>query len=66
MIRKKASGLSVFGKIVMLTIYRTLVLVGLFFAGHMAFGIHWALAIVIGAAGLAAVMKFWSPSKVLD
>ncbi len=66
LIQKKVSGFSLLAKILLMVVYRTLLLAALFFLGHLAYMVHWSLAIVMALLSFAFLIRFWSPSKVLD
>mgnify|MGYP003690381861 CR=1 FL=1 len=66
LIIKKASGLSLLVKILLMVVYRTALLASAFVIGHFAYMVHWSLALVVSAAAFAAILRFWSPSNVLD
>jgi|GEM_PF-2437485 len=65
-IARTASKFSLIFKIFLMVVYRIVLLCGMFVVGHLAYGIHWALALFVGALSFAAIVKFWSPSNVLD
>ena len=60
------SGLSLLTIILMMVVYRTLLLAGAFAIGHIAYAVHWSLAVLVSAAYFALIVRFWSPSKALD
>ena len=64
--RRIVSRFSLIGKILLMVIYRTVLLAAVFIVGHLAYSVHWALALLVGALCFAFIVKFWSPSHVLD
>jgi hypothetical protein len=66
MIKKRVSGFSLLAKILLMVVYRTLLLALVFFLGHLAYMVHWSLGILAAFLSFAFLIRFWSPSKVLD
>ena len=65
-IKTRVGGISLLAKILLMVVYRTLLLAVLFFLGHLAYTVHWSLAILVGFLSFAFLIRFWSPSTVLD
>ena len=65
-IKTRVGGISLWAKILLMVVYRTLLLAVLFFLGHLAYTVHWSLGILAGLLSFAFLIRFWSPSKVLD
>ena len=64
--RRIVSRFSLIGKIFLMVVYRTVLLAAVFFVGHLANIVHWSLAILVAVLSFAFIVKFWSPSHVLD
>jgi len=63
---EKPTAISSFLRIAFVVVFRTLLIGACFFAGHLAFSVHWGLALLLIPVAIVALIKFWSPIHALD